>query len=468
LKLKIPSKFSSIGAKLFLCFWLIVVLTTGITRLVSEQFRTKSFIAPSHRGDIVKIERIDKLIKRDAPSTPKAVLSVLSRRAERELLLKNMLTNEVYSSDKWQIESLQRFLVENNLESMATVKFEFYRMTGPLSVDIKGTPYQLFLASRDRKPHFGSFIRGMPNWIRLAIPIIISTILLWLLTRSLTKPLIAMQKAAVRFGDGEFSSRMPLIAQRNDEIGACAVSFNLMAEKLEQNIGSHQRLMADVSHELRSPMTRLQIALGLAQQDNISPEILHKHLQRCELEVTRLDEMIASVLSLSRMENTINQMELMAVDLNQLLTLCIEDAQYIANEKSITITLHSEGTALLQADANLLSSAINNILINAVKYSHESDELSVNLTKTNTHFVIDIIDQGIGVPAADIPRLFEPFYRVAQARDRATGGTGLGMAIAKQAIAAHNGHISAKNNINNGLTVTIELPLTISKNNTHA
>jgi two-component system sensor histidine kinase CpxA len=273
-----------------------------------------------------------------------------------------------------------------------------------------------------------------------------------------------MQKAAARLGDGEFSARIPLIAQRNDEIGACAVSFNLMAEKLEQNIASHQRLMADVSHELRSPMTRLQIALGLAQQDNISEALLHKHLQRCELEVARLDEMIANVLTLSRMENTISQMELMSVDLKQLLTLCIEDAQYIANEKSITITFDCQGTSLLQADPNLLSSAINNILINAIKYSHTNDQLKVHLIKTSSHFIINIIDTGIGVPADDLPKLFEPFYRVAQSRDRATGGTGLGMAIAKQAIVAHNGNISAENNSENGLTVTIELPLDISKN----
>lgn len=460
---KFGDKFSSIGAKLFICFWLIVVLTIGITRLISEQFRTKSFIAPTHHSDIAKIKRIKHLIKRSPPTTPQEALTLLSRKSDRELLIKNMHTSQVYDSNKRQIANLTRFLNDNNLESLTTVKFEFYRMTGPLAFDISGTPYQLFIASRDRKPRFGGLILNIPIWIRLAIPVIISSILLWLLTRSFTKPLIAMQKTATRFGDGEFSARVPLIAQRNDEIGTCAASFNLMAEKLEQNIGAHQRLMADVSHELRSPMTRLQIALGLAQQDNIEQATLNKHLQRCELEVARLDEMIANVLSLSRLENTISQMELMSVDLKQLLLLCIEDAQYIANEKSIAINFHGESTALMKADPTLLSSAFNNILINAVKYSHEDDELNVYLKKTSSHFVIDIVDAGIGVPANDLPKLFEPFYRVAQARDRATGGTGLGLAIAKQAVIAHNGIINAINNTDNGLTVTIKLPLDNSK-----
>ncbi|ARD44586.1 ATP-binding protein [Colwellia sp. PAMC 21821] len=461
---KLPSKFSSIGAKLFIYFWLIVILTIGITRLVSEQFRTKSFIIPTHHSDIDRMERVKQQLTLTPAATTEKVLSVLSKKQGRELLLKNARTNEVLSSDRWQIASLEEFLTENNLDSITTIKFEFYRMTGPIAIDIAGTPYQLYLASRDRKPRFGSIIQRMPTWLRIAIPIIISSFLLWLLTRSLTKPLIAMQKAAARFGDGEFSTRIPLIAQRNDEIGACAVSFNLMAEKLEQNIGSHQRLMADVSHELRSPMTRLQIALGLAQQDNITEALLHKHLQRCELEITRLDDMISNVLSLSRLENTISQMELMSVDLNQLLSLCIEDAQYIANEKSISVCFESQGPALLQADPNLLSSAINNILINAINYSHNNHQVSVNLSKKSANYIIEIIDTGTGVPADDLPKLFEPFYRVAQARDRATGGTGLGMAIAKQAIVAHNGNISAQNNNQNGLTVIIELPLEISKN----
>ena len=157
----------------------------------------------------------------------------------------------------------------------------------------------------------------------------------------------------------------------------------------------------------------------------------------------------------------------MAVDLKQLLILCIEDAQYMANEKSINIHFDYQGTALLQADPNLLSSALNNILVNAINYSHKNHQVTVNLTKTSTSFIIEIIDTGTGVPIEDLPKLFEPFYRVAQARDRATGGTGLGMAIAKQAIVAHNGIISAQNNNQNGLTVIIELPLAISKNSTH-
>jgi len=465
--LTITRKFSAIGVKLFICFWLILALTIGISKLLSEQFSSQSVIIPTHRGDTARIERIAQKLQSLPAKTPQAILAYLPNRNGREILLKHNATNEVFWSEKWQLANLQQFLSENKLESLTTIKFKFYRLTGPRVIDIAGSRYQLFLASRDRKGHLNNLIHLVPVWLRLTIAVIISALLLWFLSRSLTKPLIAMQKAAARFGNGDLSARLPLIAQRNDEIGACAASFNAMAEKLEHNITSHQRLMADVSHELRSPMTRLQIALGLAQQANISQSVLHKHLQRCELEVARLDEMIANVLSLSRLENTISHMELMTVNLEQLLSLCIEDAQYIADEKAITINFNSDSTTLLQADANLLASAISNILLNAIKYSPKQGQLEVQLLKTNEHLTINIIDNGTGVPADDLAKLFDPFYRVAQARDRDTGGTGLGLAIAKQAIVAHHGRISAKNNRQQGLTVTIELPLNISKNSHH-
>lgn len=462
--LKIASWFSSIGLKLFIYFWLIIILTVGATRIVSEQFRPKSYIVPNHHGDINKLERIDKLISRRSPATPQALLKILPKRMKSELLIKSIASEKITYSQAPHIEKLADFLNDNNLDSLTTIKFEFSRMTGPKKIEINKIPYQIFIVSRDKKFRMGGFMVALPAWFRISIPILISSIFLWFLTRSFTKPLVAMQRTAARFGDGELTARVPLTAQRNDEIGACAVSFNLMAEKLEQNIGSHQRLMADVSHELRSPMTRLQIALGLAQQEEISTHVLKKHLQRCELEVSRLDEMITSVLSLSRMENIISQMELMSVDIKELLALCIKDAQYMANEKLIAITFQSDDVSLTQADPNLLASAFNNILINAVKYSPNNSELKVYLTQSNRHFMISIVDMGIGVPAESLSKLFEPFYRVTQARDRATGGTGLGLAIAKQAIVAHHGNIKAKNNKNNGLTVSIELPIVISKN----
>ncbi|SEL80590.1 two-component system, OmpR family, sensor histidine kinase CpxA [Colwellia chukchiensis] len=465
--LAITRKFSALGVKLFIYFWLVLIGTFAVTKLLSAQFSSKSVIVPTHKGDAMRIERITQNINNLALKTPQSIYTLLPNRQARAVLVKNTTSNQVYFSGAASLANVADFVGDNKLTRLSTIKFKFYRLTGPQVIDIDGASYQLFIASRDGNRHFNNMLHRVPAWLAVTTALVISALLLWLLSRSLTKPLIALQKATAKFGDGDLSTRMPLIAQRHDEIGACAASFNAMADKLEHNIDAHQRLLADVSHELRSPMTRLQIALGLAQQTNIDAATREKHLQRCEREVARLDEMISNVLSLSRLENTISAMTLMMVDLEQLIRLCIEDAQYIANNKAIKIKFTPSANPLIQADANLLSSAISNILLNAITYSAPQGQLAVELRQTQRHIIINIIDSGIGVPTADLAKLFEPFYRVAPARDRATGGTGLGLAIAKQAIVAHHGRIFAQNNPQQGLTVTIELPVDISKNSPH-
>lgn len=434
------------------------------TKLISEQFKTQGIIVPTHRFDSVKLMRIENLLAKQPLQTPEQALMLLPKHKGKTVFLKNMQNQQFISVMPRSISSFKSFLATNPLDAITTVKFNTARITGPLSLQINNVPYQLYLASRERGSRFGSWLYDLPIWIRIAIPVLISFILYWFVARALTKPLVAMQRAAKQLGDGQLSARVPLKAQRNDEIGDCAVSFNLMAEKLEHNIAAHQRLLADVSHELRSPMARLQIALGLAQGKNIDQQSLHKHLQRCETEVSRLDDMVAKVLTLSRMENTISQMELMELNINELLTLCIEDAQYLANEKAIHINFEKISTVIINADAQLLSSALSNVLVNAVKYSFEHSIIDVTIAHEHKRIKISISDQGIGVSETELAMLFEPFYRVAPARDRETGGTGLGLAIAKQAIDAHQGQIKAMHNKPQGLTVTIELPLEISKN----
>lgn len=137
----------------------------------------------------------------------------------------------------------------------------------------------------------------------------------------------------------------------------------------------------------------------------------------------------------------------------------IEDAQFLANEKSLTIQLKHEDNITIEGDNQLLAGAFSNILNNAVKYSPSDSLITVSISHKHSWLDIEIADDGQGVPEQSLSHLFEPFYRVVDARDRQTGGTGLGLAIAKQAILAHGGKISAINNDTQGLTVTISLPL---------
>ena len=264
---------------------------------------------------------------------------------------------------------------------------------------------------------------------------------------------------------------MPISSQRNDEIGQLARSFNEMASQLQQHQSAQQRLLGDVSHELRSPMTRLQMALGLAQQETTTTQAREQYLQRCQIEVDRLDQMVADVLSLSRLENTLQTIQSEKINLCSLLANIISDEQFVADEKSIKICFIPPKDIFFNGDSTLLISAISNILSNAVKYSPENSNINVELAKADHHISLIIDDAGQGVPEQALSQLFNPFYRVNLARDRNTGGTGLGLAIAKQAILAHKGKVTARNKIAKnsafneqnsnsvvGLSVIIELP----------
>ncbi|MCI2285809.1 ATP-binding protein [Colwellia sp. MSW7] len=286
----------------------------------------------------------------------------------------------------------------------------------------------------------------------------ISFLLCLLLAHSFSKPVRLIKKAATKLGQGDFDTRVEGVSQLNGELGQLATSFNVMAEQLQQNQTAQRRLLGDVSHELRSPLTRLQMALGLAQQDSTSTEGREQYLQRCQREIDRLDHMIENVLSLSRLENTLHTTESEQVNMSALIKNIVNDEQFVADKKSISIEVNTPENVIIEADQTLLTSAISNVLSNAVKYSPESSVIEVTLTTDKQHVTLVISDCGEGVPEEALTQLFTPFYRVNLARDRNTGGTGLGLAIAKQAITAHQGEIFAKNNANKGLSVIIHIP----------
>jgi two-component system sensor histidine kinase CpxA len=459
---KISRSFSSIGFKIFLSFWLFALSTIIATRFISAQMAESSIVVAANHIDQQKLNRLAKRIEIDNISA----LNILQNRRKKpheEIIIKDINSGEVTSDKKRFLRELVDYLEINSFSTMTSIQFPQARITGPKNITLDDKEVQLYLVTRGKSRHFDSFIMQLPNWLKLAIPIFVSSLLAWLLARTLSKPILAIKRAATDIGNGKLDARVENAHKRKDELGSLATSFNTMAEKLSQNLTANQRLLADVSHELRSPMTRLQLAVGLAQQSINNPELQKKHLSRCELEVTRLDEMISDVLSLSRLENTFQKVNFQTVCLDTLLADICQDCQYLADEKNILITTNDFFTLNLLADQNLLSSALSNVIINAIKYSPKSSEVTISMHSTthNQQNSIDIIisDNGNGVPQDSIEKLFQPFYRVDEARDRNSGGTGLGLAIAQQAVLAHNGEIKAKNKVNGGLSVTITLPI---------
>ncbi|GHE89665.1 ATP-binding protein [Thalassotalea profundi] len=455
----VTKSLSSIAFKLFISFWLFAILSIVLTRVISIQLAEESILRPLHKQDIAKLQHLKRRIEKSKKLTLNRLLTKSTPFRGEAILIKDPSNSKVFASEKNFLKPLIPYLEKNSFDSPASIQFANARVTGPLATSIDNIEYQLYIAAKDHNPHFSSYLMQLPAWARIIIPIIVSMLLAWLLARSLSNPLLKIKSAAAEIGNGKLTTRIAKkTTNRSDELGDLSRSFNQMAEKLEQNINAHQRLLGDVSHELRSPMTRLQMAIGLSLQSIDNKDALTSHLARCELEVSRLDDMIAEVLSLSRLENTLQNLTLQSCDLCALLTSCITDCQYIANEKSITISATMPAKCIIQADNKLITSALSNIITNAVKYSHEHSTIEVLMSVNELMVTIQVVDTGPGVPEESISQLFQPFYRVENARDRGTGGTGLGLAIAQQAILAHNGSIYANNNAPSGLTVTLTLP----------
>jgi len=220
------------------------------------------------------------------------------RNNHQGLIIKKISNNQIYLHRKHARGEVKDYLMKHPLENPVTIDFGYTKITSSQPIIINNKQYQLFVSQAIHRKPIVNFLTQLPLTVRIVVLLMISFISCWLLAKTFTKPLIAIQKASNELGEGKLTTRLTQFNQRSDEFGDLARSFNQMAEQLESNITSHQRLLGDVSHELRSPLTRLQLAVALAEKNSGNAVEQQKHLNRCEIEVERLDEMIADVLTL--------------------------------------------------------------------------------------------------------------------------------------------------------------------------
>ncbi len=297
----------------------------------------------------------------------------------------------------------------------------------------------------------------------IAIPIIIASIIsglvCLLLARYLTAPISSLRAATRQVAAGDLEQSVgATMGSRKDEIADLAHDFDHMTERLRILLGSQKQLLRDVSHELRSPLTRLQVALGLARQRSTGEN--NAELDRIERETERLNELIGQLLSLSRLESGTQTIHMEPLDLEKLLSSVVDDASYEAESKNRSVKIVNSIPVTINANESLLHSAIENVVRNAIKYTAAGSTVELTLDKDPQRegYTIEVRDKGPGVPEAMLAKLFEPFARVGDARDRASGGYGLGLAIAERAVRLHGGKMSASNLPDNGLNITIYLP----------
>ncbi len=295
---------------------------------------------------------------------------------------------------------------------------------------------------------------------RLLIAIFISGLICYLLSIYLTQPLRSLRLAAKSLATGKLNTRVGrFVGHHKDEIAELSYEFDSMAEQLETLIKSKQRLLQDVSHELRSPLARLQIAIELGRKK--SNNLAKKEFDRMEGECLRLNSLIGEALDFARLDQSTNTLNTSLVNLPTLLEGIINDANYEFTKTTPRVIIGKIEPYQLMLDARLIHRAIENILRNALRYSPTSQVVVISLHKEarQKNVCIDIEDSGPGVPNEQLTKIFNPFYRVDTAREKKTGGYGLGLAIAKQAIQLHNGEIQATNRKQGGLLVRITLPL---------
>jgi two-component system sensor histidine kinase CpxA len=295
----------------------------------------------------------------------------------------------------------------------------------------------------------------------LVVAALVSGLVCLVLARYLTAPLARLRRATESYASGDLSARVaPSLGARRDEVAELARAFDRMAEQLQALMGAQRQLLSDVSHELRSPLARLQVALGLARQR--AEGRASGELDRIERESERLNELIGQVLSLARLESGVTAPAREPVDLAELLERVAADADFEARAANRRVEISQSTPAMVEGDARLLRSALENIARNAVRYTAEGTAVTLSLARDpqQARWLVTIRDHGPGVPDDMLPRLFEPFVRVGDARDRATGGYGLGLAIARKAIHLHGGGVSASNEPSGGLRIVVALPAT--------
>jgi two-component system, OmpR family, sensor histidine kinase CpxA len=286
------------------------------------------------------------------------------------------------------------------------------------------------------------------------------------LARYFAAPVRRLRAVARRFAAGDLRARVgdDSLLKRRDEVSELGKDFDEMAQRIEELVTrqdkllqSQRRLLGDISHELRSPLTRLALASELLKR-RVGEEA-KPLLSRIDRESERLKTLISQLLTLARLDATPGPEAAEILHLNEMLVEVIEDASFEAGAKNVRIELSASRDCFLSGTRDLLCGAFENILRNAVHYTAENTRITVELKCNSISISVIVSDEGPGVPEADLPHVFEPFYRVAEARDRQSGGAGLGLAITERTVRVHGGVVEAMNRPKGGLSVCVTFPV---------
>jgi len=443
--------------KIFISFWLATILIIITTAWVTSEI-AKSSSAPAREYAFMdsyanaavatfesgKKEALDKWLKQIG----------LSRQMTLYLLIN---TGEVISCETppKSIQNIANEFSKDNLDD-GIIKLSNIIVSHEI-LSTSGHAYRLAAAAQKPLSLFVAI-----SWtglsLRLLIATFISGLICYLLSLYLTQPLRSLTIAAKSLATGKLNTRVgPLKGHHKDEIADLSHEFDSMASQLEKLVHAKERLLQDISHELRSPLARLHVAIELGRKKSSGQ--FENEFERMELECLRLNTLIGEIIEFSRLESSTTPLNLMPVNLKPLLISLIEDANFEFSQERPRVTFIKSPELIAMIDEKLIHRACENVLRNALRYSPIDKGVTVSLTKKKSAIEITFEDSGPGVPNDQLKKIFSPFYRVDTSREKKTGGYGLGLSIAKQAVRLNNGVIVAHNKPEGGLSVTIKLLL---------
>ena len=449
----------SLLLKIFLWFW-VTAIVTGIALVLTFLLEPRGVPAQWH-SSLAESARYSgtiavETLEHNGPVAASAYLAQLERETYLWACLFDESGNVIAGNNCASFLPMARN-VKSTAKSDFNVKFGLARVALVMNGS-SGRRY-IFATELPAGPRAAVGINRTAFVMQWGVALLVSGFVCYLLTRYLTAPILRLRTAAQQIAAGDLSTRASAtIAPRMDELGDLVTDFDAMAARIEALVSRQRQLISDVSHELRSPLARLNIALDLARQRK-GPD---PAFDQAEQDTALLNEMIGRLLTLAKLDLSAQQLPMTDVDLRELVSQVLHNANFELQSQDDCVRLTGDGKFVVHGNPEFLHSAIENVVRNAIHYTDPGTQVEIHLGSVGQQgkslVRIEIRDHGPGLPETELTNIFRPFYRVAEARDRQSGGAGLGLAIADRVVRTHGGTIQARNASPKGLIVEIILP----------
>ncbi len=442
--------------RIFLSIWAIMLITTALTVLAANLLRPVTDSAGDDRYENRLVEVVALDLREQLAVSPETAIDTMR---ERHVLdMEQFMQIFIIDAEGRDIAgrqlppSVSQLIGEKGWARNNGLEVRDPRLT------VHGEVLDGYSVVGYRSLHPFSRALMQPNArvILLSIAILVSASVCLVLTRFIVLPVRRLREAGHKVAEGDLSVRVAhTVGERTDDIAKLAQDFDVMTERVEQLLASQQQLMRDVSHELRSPLARIQAILSISRQKSEHRDMAD--IDRIEHEVERLNLLIGEILSYARLQSR-QQAELSPTDLVELVRAIAEDARIEGQERHIDVRMSGPEPCVVSVDNALIQRAIENVVRNALKYTAEHTLVEIAIGVQQDTITLTVDDRGPGVPEAALTEIFEPFYRVNGVNNHSPAGSGVGLAIAKRSLLLHGGSIRANNREGGGLSVVISLP----------